>query len=202
MFSIYCRFEKRDFILATIALIAIFTIVLYRWGYNVKDLRVLLGIALGVSTGFLLHELAHREIARRLGYIACFKAWTLGLLIAIMLSITGIVIAAPGAVYVGPKIGWRFIIDKERLRKDEFYIALAGPLTNIIFAIISMILLMVKPLAITFGIVFTINASLAFFNLLPLPMLDGFKVAKGNLIVWIFLFLIALIMFFGMIILR
>ncbi|OYT25396.1 MAG: peptidase M50, partial [Thermoprotei archaeon ex4572_64] len=132
----------------------------------------------------------------------CFKAWTLGLLIAIILSVTGIVIAAPGAVYIGPKMSWKFVIDRERLRRDEFYIALAGPLTNIVFATVSMILLMVKSLAITFGIVFTVNASLAFFNLLPLPMLDGLKIAKGNLIVWILLFLIASIMFFGMIILR
>jgi len=58
--------------------------------------------------------------------------------------------------------------------RDSIYIALAGPLTNIFLALIFTFLFKIYQLDIfLFGL--RINLILAFFNLLPIPPLDGSK---------------------------
>ena len=51
---------------------------------------------------FVIHEFAHRFVANYYGFAARYVAWPLGLVIALFLSVFGIVFAAPGAVYVFP----------------------------------------------------------------------------------------------------
>ena len=68
----------------------------------------LIASALAVATAFILHELAHRQIARKYGLIARYKAWYLGLVLALVISLltakatgTTFVVAAPGSGYCG-----------------------------------------------------------------------------------------------------
>ena len=75
-------------------------------------------------------------------------------------------------------------------RRDGMKIALAGPLSNIIVAVCTSLAL---HLAISFGIpgnkllslighiIIQVNLSLAFFNLIPIEPLDGFKIVYGLL---------------------
>jgi Zn-dependent protease len=60
-------------------------------------------------------------------------------------------------------------------RRDEILVSLAGPLSNLIFAIISAILLRFIPFGI-FLYFIQINLMLGVFNLLPIPPLDGSKI--------------------------
>ncbi|RLC35606.1 site-2 protease family protein [Candidatus Shapirobacteria bacterium] len=62
-------------------------------------------------------------------------------------------------------------------RRDELLIALAGPASNIILAILVSILsrFLPIPLLISYILIAT-NLSLAIFNLLPIPPLDGSKI--------------------------
>ena len=76
-------------------------------------------------------------------------------------------------------------------------IAVAGPLANIIIAMITFpiylfVLYEESLLGHIFGFVCLINAFLATFNLLPFGPLDGTKVIRWNATVWIILFMIAL----------
>lgn len=137
-----------------------------------------------VGTGFILHELAHKYVAIHFGAEAEYRAWPFGLVIALITSLVGFVFAAPGATYVfgGKNIGLR----------ENGIISLAGPLTNILIAVIFFI-----PM-ITFshnyigqilsGVVF-INLFLALFNLLPIPPLDGSKVFEWNKGIWAITFI-------------
>lgn len=75
-------------------------------------------------------------------------------------------------------------------KRDMVFVALAGPLTNIIVAFIGTILLrgmalfphgLLTPiyLIVLYGII--INIALAIFNVIPIPPLDGSKILMGLL---------------------
>jgi len=57
---------------------------------------MILIIALGVGTGFILHEMAHKFVALHFGYLAEYQANMTGLFLAVVLSFVGFIFAAPG----------------------------------------------------------------------------------------------------------
>lgn len=132
---------------------------------------------------FVLHELAHRVVARGYGAEAHFVANNPWLLISIALAFTGFFIAAPGAVwhrgYLTPRQGG--------------LIALAGPVTNLVLAVIFLLaffgLLVALPpglarqldwLLTTCYIGFKFNAFLGLFNMIPAGPFDGAKVLNWD----------------------
>ncbi len=124
--------------------------------------------------GFLFHELMHKYIATRYGLLAEFRASYKMLWLAIVFSLFGFIIAAPGAVFL------RGHITQERNGK----ISLAGPLTNVVLALLFLILILIlNPSGIfsvflDFGL--TINSLLAAFNMIPTMPFDGGKVIAWN----------------------
>jgi len=65
-------------------------------------------------------------------------------------------------------------------RRDSALISLAGPTSNILFAILFSILLRVFPFIFILELV-KFNILLAVFNLVPIHPLDGFKIVEGIL---------------------
>ncbi len=145
---------------------------------------LLMAKGLALLLGFIGHELAHREVARKNGCFADYIAWPMGLALALFLAIaTGgrFVFAAPGAVMYQC---W------SRRKEVETSIAAAGPMANIAIGLASLALLHVYPHIILY-IIGYINWFLAFFNLLPLDPLDGAKIMRGNLMLWVIMFAIS-----------
>ncbi|MBW3016730.1 M50 family metallopeptidase, partial [Candidatus Woesearchaeota archaeon] len=97
--------------------------------------------AVAVGAGFLLHELGHKVVAQKYGCFAEFRAFTSMLVFAVVLSFTGFVFAAPGAVMISGRPG----------HKQNGLISLAGPLVNLALAFVFFIVLIV---AAMFGIEF------------------------------------------------
>ena len=69
-------------------------------------------------------------------------------------------------------------------RRDSALISLAGPAANLLFALLLSLLLRLTPSALLFLLLtplLVLNVSLAVFNLIPIPPLDGAKIFLGLL---------------------
>ncbi|ABU81293.1 site-2 protease family protein [Ignicoccus hospitalis] len=151
--------------------------------------QLLAWVALAVATGFIFHELAHRETAKRMGCRAEYVLWPTGLAIALFLALISkgsFVFAAPGAVTFACAY---------RNKRAEGLIAAAGPLANIAVALVSQALFYLTG-AWGLLIVSNVNWFLALFNLLPLDPLDGAKVMRYNLALWLALFSVSVVFTF------
>ena len=143
------------------------------------------GTFIGILVGFLLHEMAHRQVARRYGMLAEFIAFIPGLLVTIASSILPIIILAPGYVRTISYYGYsRGVIES----------VMAGPLVNIILAGVGLAGWWItgSPWLHGFG---WINGLIAVFNLLPIPPLDGEKIMRMNMNTWIMLFIPAIVIY-------
>ncbi len=144
-----------------------------------------LGLSIAIFLGFVLHESAHKIAAIKLGNYARFVMWREGLLFAIFLAFITMghfVFIAPGAVYIG-SLGMRRIGSRENA-----IISAAGPITNIILAAVFAVLFILFKNPV-FAMVTLVNGYLAFFNLLPIPPLDGSKIIWYSIPMWIALML-------------
>ncbi len=185
--------ESNDIIIAVIVLTIAFTLMinggLRAVSANRFEINILIGFSVTV-TAFLMHEMAHRTVARRLGAVAFFKLWPVGILMALVTSIFGFIFAAPGAVQFAG------LYDRE----SEGKIALAGPATNIFIGIIAFLAFMFIPFGPIAGTILLwvawLNLWFALFNLIPFPPLDGSKVFYWNSKLFAAVFLIAIVLNF------
>ena len=148
------------------------------------------------GVGFVVHEVAHRQVARHFGASAHFAADNRWLLLSLLISFAGIFIAAPGAV-------WHTgVNDKRRLG----LIALAGPLSNLVLALV---FLLIYPVAYIlrwdFDLLYVIcmvgvgfNAWIGLFNLIPNGPFDGAKVLAWSTNVYVAMLAVAGAMAFGL----
>lgn len=140
---------------------------------------------LAIATAFLCHEIAHKYMGQKYGYWSEFRMFPQGLLIALFLSVTiGIVFAAPGAVQIFGR----------PTREESGKMASAGPFINLIISGIFALIWFssIGYLKYVSSFIASINAFLAFFNLLPFGPLDGMKIFIWRKEVWILLFVVSI----------
>lgn len=194
--------ERNDLIISWLTISFAFMWLIYNvpalekfFPYPKNIFVMALSSLIAVGTGFIFHEMGHRQVARHFGAHAEFRMWKSGLMLALfsgfvsLLSPLKFIFAAPGAVYIyGPHLG----------RKENGLISVAGVTINIIIGILAFIsLLFVNNflLGIILASIWQINFAFAFFNLLPIPPLDGSKVMTWDLRVWAVLFFPLLVWF-------
>ena len=179
--------EIRDLLISVIVLALAFS------RFNIEIFPVMLLIIVLV---FVFHELAHRYVAQRYGCFAEYRIWPIGIALSLLSALTGIIFAAPGAVYISPysrKKSHVFAFSIAHLTRKEYgKISIAGPLTNIIVGLASLITSFFYTLEL-FLTISQISFFLAFFNLLPIFPLDGSKVMAWNMKIWITAFAVPLI---------
>ncbi|MFP3235451.1 MAG: hypothetical protein RXP27_05515 [Nitrososphaeria archaeon] len=138
-----------------------------------------IGLALDAALfvlAFLLHEMAHKFSAMRYGYFAEFRLQTWGaILTAVSVVIPFFKIVAPGATVIyGPD-------DPQLMGRTAMW----GPATNISMAAALMAAShAVPPLGPYLSMAAYINSFIAFFNLIPLGILDGLKVLRWSKGIW------------------
>lgn len=182
--------EKRDLIVAWIAISVAFALIFRDLWTNAVNLLLIFVISfLTAGIAFVLHEMAHKFTAIRYGFWAEFRMNSTMLLIAVLLAaLVGFVFAAPGATEIyGAYIS----------REQNGRISISGPLTNLLLCIpFALIYLFfgVGWFAILGIVGLRVNAMIAFFNMLPVGILDGRKVLEWNKGVFAFFFLVSLIL--------
>lgn len=144
-------------------------------------LSSLLIAAVTCGIGFLLHELAHRAVARNYGAEAHFVANDGWLLISILIAFVGLFIAAPGAVWHSGYL----------TKRQSGLIALAGPATNMVLAVAFLAIGLAAGFSglpdfwLRVGWVgYYINAWLGLFNMIPAGPFDGAKVIAWSPVVF------------------
>lgn len=154
------------------------------------DLQTIIARAIVLLVAFTIHELAHALVAdrlgdptpRRQGRITLNPIAHLDPFGTIMLLVSGFGWAKP--VMVQP------MYMRGNPRTSMAIVAAAGPLSNLILAIIFAIPLRFMGMGAIFSGSFVafllyqfvwINLILMFFNLIPIPPLDGYKILTGIL---------------------
>lgn len=117
--------------------------------------------ATGLFVGVILHELGHSLVAIRYGFpIDSITLWIFG--------------------------GLAQLTDQPEDWKQEFLIAIAGPIVSVLVGLVSYLLLFVVPASLD-GVVFVLaylallNVALAGFNMLPAFPMDGGRVLRALL---------------------
>lgn len=181
------RIEVRDILVSALVLSAAFALMFGKGGmmdyfqYHFGDMKyvAMFGIMfMLVVLSFIGHELAHKAVAQKYGMWSEYRMYPFGLVLAIVMSLVGFLIAAPGAV----------MIRGDRLTEEENgRISIAGPLVNIVLSlmgIVGCLALNHSAFVVPLYLLMAMNASLALFNLIPIPPLDGSKVFAWRTEVW------------------
>ena len=178
--------ELKDLVISALVLALAFGIAL-SGGYSAFSepqllLIVFLMSIIAVSLGFVLHELGHRFVARRLGCYAEYTMWPTGLILAVIVSFFGFVFAAPGAVVIYPRSDtWGRATLTKRMAG---LISITGPVMNLSLALVFILLNTVYPMLL-FSLGVRINTWLAVFNLIPFGPLDGAKIFRWHKGIWV-----------------
>jgi Zn-dependent protease len=161
-------------------------------------------LALPILIAVVLHELAHGYVAYRLGDPTAARAGRLTLNPIAHVDPFGTVILPAVLLFTGSPFLFGYakpvpvnFFNLHNPRRDMVLVALAGPLTNFLLAALAaMLLKSILATAIMKGVVppdstkmllqflhtsLLINVTLAVFNMLPVPPLDGGRVATGLL---------------------
>ena len=213
-------FEKKDLVIAWLALAVAFTLgasgilAVFMEGFSIlspeKMLLTFVISLITVGLSFVLHELAHKFAAIKFGYWAEFRKSAQMLVIAVAVAvITGIVFAAPGATLINTA-------GRQMTKRENGIISISGPLVNIILIIPFALIMFVGVFlggveAVAGGLFFNpftlagflfylgmigcqINAMLAFFNMLPVGPLDGKKILAWKPAIFVVVLLITLLL--------
>ncbi|MBN2423003.1 hypothetical protein JXB41_07290 [Candidatus Woesearchaeota archaeon] len=142
--------------------------------FNIFEFTILFVLsAITIGLGFILHELGHKLVAQKYKCWAEFRYDIQMLVVALVLSLFQFLFVAPGAV----------IIHGHLTESKYGKISLAGPLVNIVLAILFLILSFISPLqliSMVFRFGFEINIWIGLFNLLPFMNFDGAKILRWN----------------------
>jgi Zn-dependent protease len=138
-------------------------------------------------TAFLFHEFGHRQVALHFGLQTKFRLLTFGMLLTVLSLIMGFIslvsssptfpmLALPGAVVV---------LGLEKINRKTGLCKTAGPLVNLVYGSILLIISLIIPNALYplnffVGYASYFNFMLGAFNMIPIGILDGQNIWKWN----------------------
>lgn len=138
-----------------------------------------------LTTSFFVHEMAHKVAAQMRGLWAEFRLTLWGSLLTAVFMILPVFfkIISPGAVMISGRANIN----------DIGKVSIAGPITNIILSgvFLGAAFIPHNPISWILVVGAFINSYIAAFNLIPIGILDGFKIFSWNKPVWALAFAIS-----------
>lgn len=169
--------ETRNLLIAILVLTFIFA---FNDGRETFDSVLWFGnfikVLIIVVISVFIHESAHKLVGLSASYRTDFRLWPYGIVIGLLLTVVSngkLYFLAPGGVLIHHLAIHR--LGMFRYGLSSFYstfIAFAGPLANIVLALIVKIISFSFPSQLLTAII-TINLWYAIFSSLPIPPLDG-----------------------------
>lgn len=165
---------------------------------NMPELASGLATYLCVVLIITVHEFGHAwmanrcgdDTARLLGRVTLNPAAHIDPIGTVLIPLLGVLLTATGSGHVASiLIGWGKPVPvnignlRHRVR-DDIFVTMAGPAMNIVIALVAMVLSRVGIMAgwdlvvEATGLLTVISMYLFFFNLLPIPPLDGSRVMR------------------------
>ena len=135
-----------------------------------------------MTASFLVHEIAHKIIAQRKGLWAEFRLTAWGAVLTLVSVFLPFKMISPGAMMLAGSPN----------SDDIVKISIVGPVTNIIFSSVLLgLAFAVWPNIFASMLFFAayINAFMAVFNLIPIGILDGYKIFSFNKKIWALVFI-------------
>jgi Zn-dependent protease len=145
-------------------------------------------LAAVITLSFFTHEIAHKVTAQRRGLWAEFRLTVWGAVLTSLSILLPFKIISPGAVMIsGPA------------SMDEIgKISIAGPVTNLVLSTALLGLTFVPSLDPWLSWIFAVgaffNGYIAVFNLIPIGILDGFKIFHWSKSVWALAFAVSVVL--------
>jgi Zn-dependent protease len=148
----------------------------FYWTYAMMTIFAVVMVA-----SFLVHEIAHKIMAQRRGLWAEFRLTTWGAILTFASVFLPFRMIAPGAMMIAGSP------DADGIVK----ISVAGPITNLMFSISFFGAALFLPGDYGALMMFAsyINAFMAVFNLIPIGILDGYKIFSFNKPLWALVFI-------------
>jgi len=175
------RNEKFELLKAWVGTTLAFTLAEWSRKPLISVIEIFVIMAVAAGLGIVLHELAHRAVARHFGSEAYFQANDTMLVVSVLVALSGFLFAAPGAVWHRGYLS----------RRQVGLVAAAGPATNMILAVLFLVLLPVFNAAGVQMLFFmayygyVINALLGLFNMIPYGPIDGAKIMDWDMRVFV-----------------
>lgn len=181
--------EKGELVKAWVLTSLAFAIFFLRTGFLPLKNITFVGFALvfciaavTAGLGFVLHEMCHKYAAHHFGVHGEFHSNGFMLIASIFLAFMGFLFAAPGAVMIFGNI----------TKRENGIISLAGPLCNVVLALLFLPLTFLGGFLETVGSIgLLVNAILGAFNMIPFLGLDGEKIFVWNKLVYFSLVIVA-----------
>ncbi len=164
------------------------SIALYAFNWSPDVIGI---FAVILMASFLIHEVAHKIIAQRIGMWAEFRLTTWGAVLTFISVFLPFKMISPGAMMIGGSVP---------NGKDLIKISVAGVITNLAFSITTfgvafgLLKLPVSGLVLMLFFAAYINSFMAVFNLIPFGILDGYKIFSINKKIWALVFVPSLIL--------
>ncbi|MEM3127310.1 MAG: hypothetical protein QW331_04570 [Candidatus Woesearchaeota archaeon] len=153
-------------------------------GWGISIIIVLLSL--------IVHEYAHKLSAISVGFKSTFKpswTWIWGTLAACFVTNGFLVAPINGTIEL--KLAGRQRLGHFRYGLNYWasgVVSFLGPFSNLLLAIIFKTLLLLSPDSIILQKALVINISMAIFNILPLPKVDGLLTFYSNLMFYVTMF--------------